>query len=105
MAGQLLAFAEIQGLIVGFAQWIILRRLGSQAFLWILVVIGAQFANVIVGHMQVYPPVAILLGWISEGLVTGLGMAYLLKENWPSIVKQHLARYEDIDPTDIIEPV
>ncbi len=92
MAGQLLAFAEIQGLIVGCAQWIILRRLGSQAFLWILIVIGGQFANVIVGHMQVYPPVATLLGWISEGQVMGLGMAYLLKENWPSIVKQHLAR-------------
>jgi hypothetical protein len=105
MAGQLLAFAEIQGLIIGCAQWIILRRLGSQTFLWILVVIGGQFANVIVGHMQVYPPVATSLGCISEGLLTGLGMAYLLKKHWANGLQQHLAAGDENDPITFETPL
>ncbi len=104
-SGQLLLFAAIEGLILGIAQWFILRRWGSSTRNWILIAIGAQVASVIVSHMQVYAPVATLLGWITEALVTGAGMANLLKQNWPSIITQRLAASDDSKRIDLVEPV
>jgi hypothetical protein len=103
-SGQLLMFAEVEGLILGLAQWITLRRWGGTTIIWILIVISARVASLIVGHLQVYAPVATVLSWVSEGLVTGAGIAYLLKENWPSVLKRHLAHDDVSDATDLKEP-
>ena len=89
--GGLLFFSLLQGLAIGLFQWLVLRRWGQLALVWIPIVIAAQLVNVLVAQLLSALPVAPILGWIANGLMLGSGMALLLYTCWPSLLKQDLA--------------
>jgi hypothetical protein len=85
-AASALAFSLLAGLTIGLFQWLVLRRWGRPALLWIAVVIAAQVAGAIVPQLLSSLPVAPVMGWMANGLVQGLGMAYLLNVCWPNLL-------------------
>ena len=91
--GTLLLVEIIRGLVVGACQWLALRSWGGQARLWIGVVIVAQIANLLVSRLLSVLTVAPALGWMANGLVTGLGIVYLLHVCWAGL----LARGEVVE--------
>lgn len=91
--GALLLVEIIRGLVVGACQWLALRSWGGQARLWIGVVIVAQIANLLVSRLLSVLTVAPALGWMANGLVTGLGIVYLLHVCWAGL----LARGEVVE--------
>jgi len=89
--GGALFFSLLAGLTTGLFQWIVLRRWGRPALMWIPVVMVAQVAGAIVPQLLSALPVAPVMGWMANGLVLGLGMAYLLNTCWPNLVVQEQA--------------
>jgi hypothetical protein len=87
-AGSTLFFSLLAGLTIGLFQWIVLRRWGRPALAWIPVAMVAQVAGVIVPQLLSSLPVAPVLGWMANGLVQGLGMAFLLNVCWPNLLER-----------------
>lgn len=85
---ELLLFELATGLVVGLVQWTALRAWGRPARLWVLVVILAQMLSVLVAQLPLPAQAGTLLGWITEGLITGLGIALLLKTCWPTLAER-----------------
>ena len=86
--GELLAFELVTGLVVGLVQWTILRAWGRAALLWVLIVILAQLVGVLVVRLPLPAQAAPLLSWFTEGLITGLGIAFLLNRCWPTLLER-----------------
>ena len=84
--GALLLFETIRGLLVGACQWLVLRAWGRRAWLWIPVTIVAQIASVLVPALLSAVPLAPAMGWAAFGLVTGLGLVYLISACWPGLL-------------------
>jgi len=89
--GELLLFELVTGLVVGLVQWTALRAWGRLALVWVLVVIVAQMLSVLVIQVPMPAQWAPLVGWITEGLITGLGLAFLLAACWPRLAERDQA--------------
>ena len=84
--GTLLALEVIRGLAVGVCQWLVLRRWGPPARLWIPVVVVAQVANLLVSRLLSDQTVSSVMGWMAYGLVTGIGIVSLLTACWANLL-------------------
>lgn len=71
------------GLGMGVAQWLAVRSQGQKMAWWVLVsmvgMIAGWFVALTLGSEDLMAP-AVLLGGLFAGAITGLGMAWLLKE-------------------------
>jgi len=84
----ILFISVLAGLTIGLFQWIVLFGWGWETLLWIPVVILAQIASVIVSQLLSSLTVAPVMGWMANGLVLGLALAYLLDRCWPRLLKR-----------------
>lgn len=79
-----LAHAVVLGSALGIAQWIVLRGNVAQSALWIPIslaswVIAEALAIALDGLIG--PPLDLMMIFLAGGLVTGLGMVWLLKQS------------------------
>jgi len=86
--GTLLLFEVIRGLAVGVCQWLVLRRWGPPARLWIPIVVIAQVANLLVSRLLSDQTVSSVMGWMAYGLVTGIGIVLILNACWATLLAQ-----------------
>jgi len=77
------------GIVVGFAQWLVLRQILTNAF-WIVVIDVTAACSLLLAGRSFTNPVELLIVPLLPGLITGLGLWLLLRESQPVGARQEV---------------
>ena len=83
----MVALLLLIGIVVGFAQWLVLRQILPNAF-WIVAIDVAAACSLLLAGRSFTSLIELLIVLMLPGLITGLGLWILIKELQPEITRE-----------------
>jgi hypothetical protein len=75
------------GIVLGFAQWLVIRKTAPNSF-WIVVIDVAAVCSLLLADRSITNPIELLIIPMLPGLISGLGLWFLLRESQPESARE-----------------